>query len=273
MVRVDDGTRFTASGTVWSADGFIVATSHGVEADDGLKVETHDGQTLDAKLIGRDDELDIALLKVDSKLEALQILPEEDITPGTLVLSVARPGRAGLQATHGIVGSIRQADFGRGHVVHTDAAFYPGFSGGALVDASGKLAGLINLHYGRGRGIVLSSALIEDAVRGIQNGDKRQRGFLGIASQPVEIQETLRKSIPNAPDAGLLVMSVEPGSGADKGGLLVGDVILSINGERLSDPFQLRRTLRRLRSGDSIQVEVLRGGAVQDVGVTLGSKS
>lgn len=273
IVRVDDGTRFTATGTVWS-ENLIVATSHGVENDENLTIETHDNQTFPATLLGRDDEADIALLQINTNLQPITRAREGEITAGAFVLALGRPGRSGLQATHGIVGSVRRySESNQGLLVHTDATLYPGFSGGALVSTEGKFVGLINLNFGRrGGGIVLSPALIEEAVKGIQTGDKGQRGYLGIASQPVEIQGNLKSSNKDLPDLGLLVMSVEPGSGAEKGGVYVGDVIIRLNGHPLRDPHDLRHVLKRFRAGTQTQVEVLRGGSVQQLEVTLGAR-
>src|SRR5579871_7003815 len=156
VVRVDDGSRLTATGIIWSADGLVATTSHGVERDENLAVERADGTRLPATLVGRDPDTDLALLRVNaSGLPAVQRAAPDDVKGGHLVLALARPGNAGLQATLGII-SARQDSQNDGqdeYLLHTDALLYPGFSGGPLVDVSGQVVGLINLMFGRGKGI------------------------------------------------------------------------------------------------------------------------
>ena len=154
LVRVDDGTRLTASGLVWEP-GVIVTTSHGTERDEELFVITHDGTRLPATLIGRDPETDLAALRVTANLAPIS-RPVESFEPrlGQLALAVSRPGDYGLVATLGLVASV-QATQTAGtpeYIVSTDADLYPGSSGGALLAADGTLIGLLNRGFGRGLG-------------------------------------------------------------------------------------------------------------------------
>src|SRR5579871_2874882 len=142
VVRVDDGTRLTATGLVWASDGVIVTTSHGVERDEDLVIEFADGARLPATLIGRDDDTDLAALRVDSKeLTAATLANPEEVKVGQLVLAIGRPGQAGLQATLGIVSARRETQSGGQpeYILHTDAVLYPGFSGGPLVNTQGEV--------------------------------------------------------------------------------------------------------------------------------------
>ena len=115
VVRVDDGTRLTASGVAW-ADDLVVATSHGVETDENLAVETHDGRRLSATLLGRDEGTDVALLRVEGGLEPFATA---EARVGSLALAVARPADRGLQATLGLVSWV--GEVGPGSVISTDA--------------------------------------------------------------------------------------------------------------------------------------------------------
>ena len=271
VVRIDDGTRLTASGTVWSADGVIVATSHGVESDEDLTIEAADGTVHKANLVGRDPDSDIAVLKVDAKdLPALPQASSEAIKVGALVLALGRPGKAGLQATLGIISSIygRRVKTEEGRLIHTDAVFYPGFSGGALINTEGQFVGLVNVGFGRGRGVAFGSSLIKETVDAILQNGAIKRGYLGIASQPARLPEGIVQS----QTIGLLVTSVVPGSAAHLGGIFLGDAILTINGIAVSDPHELRHVLRNGREGDAALLEVVRGGEVKTLNVTLGAR-
>src|SRR3954451_21531499 len=104
VVRVEDGSRLTATGLIWSSDGVIVTTSHGVERDEGLAIETGDGQRHAATLVGRDPDTDLAVLRVSATgLPAVEGAPIDEVQVGHLVLALGRPGSSGLQATVGII--------------------------------------------------------------------------------------------------------------------------------------------------------------------------
>lgn len=275
IVRVDDGSRLTATGLIWSSDGLIVTTSHGVERDENVTIEQADGTTLPATIIGRDNESDIALLRVTSQnLTAVQPASEEETQIGNLVLALARPGQAGLQATLGIISS-RQDSQRNGkaeYILHTDAVLYPGSSGGALVTMSGRVAGMTNLLFGRGKGIAVGTSVVANVVEALLAGGKTQRGYLGISTQQAPLPANLRASLFLAQENGLLVVQVEPGTGAEKGGLFLGDVLLSINGQTVSDVDTLRQHLRPLQAGQTIDLQILRGGELREMQVALGSR-
>lgn len=272
VVRIDDGTRLTASGTIWTEDGVIVATSHGVERDEDLAIETATGDRFPATVVGRDPDSDIAVLKADAT--GLKPLPQagpDEAKIGALVLALGRPGRAGLQATMGIINSVHsiRTRSGEGRLIHTDAVFYPGFSGGALVNTEGRFVGMVNVGWGRGRGVSMGAGLVQEAVDALLQHGSIKRGYLGITSQPAGLPE----GVHGDQAYGLLVTSVEPGSAAHLGNVLLGDTILALNEIPTSDPHDLRHILRSLREGEVASITVLRGGVVQTLSVTLGARS
>ena len=276
IVRVDDGSRLTATGLIWSADGLIVTTSHGVERDENITVELADGSVHAATIIGRDNDADVALLRVNAQgLPAVQPGGDEEARVGSLVLVLARPGQSGLQATLGVI-SGRQDSQKEGkdeYILHTDATLYPGFSGGALVAMSGRVVGMANLLFGRGKGIAVGTPIVANVAHALLTTGKAQRGYLGVSTQQVAISANLKTSLNLAQEAGLLAVQVEPGSGAEKGGLFLGDTLLAINGQVVTDVDTLRQHLRPLQAGQTIDLQILRGGQLHDVQVTLGSRS
>ncbi|MBV9866130.1 MAG: trypsin-like peptidase domain-containing protein [Abitibacteriaceae bacterium] len=272
VVRVDDGSRLTATGIVWSADGSIITTSHGVERDEDLTIELHDGTRHAAKVVGRDHDTDLALLRVDAQnLTPIEHAPNDAVKTGHLVLALGRPGDAGLQATIGII-SARLESQSNGqpeYVLHTDAVFYPGFSGGPLVNTNGQAVGLNNLVYGRGRGVALGLPTVTHVADALLEHGQVQRGYLGIRMQLVALPTHLRQSLNLSQEQGLLIVQVENGSPAEKGGLLLGDTLLSFNGHTIEDVEELRHELRDLAAGQNVTLRILRGGEVRDVNVTL----
>ena len=271
LVRVDDGTRLTATGVVWTGDGHIVTTSHGVERDEELAVETGEGRRYPAKIVGRDPDTDIAVLRVrDGELTPIQRAPADEVKVGQIVLALGRPGTSGLQATIGIVGARMESQTGgqAGYVLNTDAVLYPGFSGGPLVDVSGRMVGLNNLMFGRGKGVAVGAPIVAAVATSLLAHGKVRRGYLGVRSQTVAVPQSLKLNQEYA----ALVIQVEPGSPADRAGFLLGDVILEIEGRPVEGVDELRNVLRGLLAGHAAQFTVLRGGDRRPITATLGSE-
>lgn len=259
VVRVDDGTRLTASGLVWEP-GVIVTTSHGTERDDELFVITHDGTRLPAQLVGRDPETDLAALRVSAELAPIA-RPSESFEPqlGQLALVVSRPGDYGLVATLGLVASVQptQTAGTPEYIVSTDADLYPGSSGGALLATNGALIGLLNRGFGRGMGVALGTPLIARVVASLLQHGRVPRGYLGVKMQHVALPDSLRVTHSLAQESGLLVIHVEPGSAAEQAGVLMGDTLISLDGAPLDDVAGIRE---RLAAGRAFTLDVLRGG-------------
>lgn len=269
VVRVDDGSRLTATGLIWAEDGIIVATSHGVERDEELTIVLHDGSRHAAALVGRDPNTDIAVLRVEATgLPAIAQAASETVRIGNLALAVARPGEAGLQATIGLLSARYETEtHGQpGYVVHTDAVLYPGFSGGALVDMRGQVIGLTNRMYGRGMGVALGTPVVAQVAQVLLMHGRVQRGYLGVRTQQVPLPENLVTNLNLGQRRGLLVVQVETGSPADKSGLLLGDTLLRLDDHPLEDVDVLRR---HLLAGRTVAVRILRGGELREVSVVL----
>lgn len=274
IVRVDDGTPLTASGIIWSEDGIIVSTSHGVERDEELGIILSDGSRYAAVVVGRDDDTDIAVLRIEggaSGLTAITRVEEEnEVRVGGLTLAVGTPGESGLLATLGLIARKQDTQTAGNpeYILHTDAVLYPGMSGGALVDVGGRMVGLLNRMLGRGMGVALGKPLVARVVETIQKHGRVPRGYLGVRTQLVRLPDTLRASLGITQDRGLLIAAVEPGSPADTGGLLLGDTLLSLGGESINDVMDLRH---HLHAGQTVAVQALRGGTLTNLTVTVGT--
>ena len=188
---------------------------------------------------------------------------------GHLVLALGRPGSAGLHATLGLASA--RLDTERegklGYILHTDALLYPGFSGGALVDLAGRLVGIVNLTFGRGKGVAIGTPVAAQVAEALLTHGQVRRAYLGVTTQPVAIPAS-RLGVTQ--EHALLLSHVASGSPAEAAGLLVGDLLLRLGDTPLEGPEALRRSLRSLQPGSEAVLAVLRGGEPLELRVTLG---
>ena len=275
VVRVDAGRRSSASGVVWAPGGLILTADHVLERDEDVTVGLPDGRTLGAAIVGRDPGTDLALLRVEG---ADPTPVERGGAPrvGSLILLVARPG-AGLATSIGVVsalggpGRTRWGGTLEG-TIRTDATFSPGFSGGAMVDTSGRLLGLATSYRGWDYGLGIPLETVERVTRALTSHGRIKRGYLGLTSQPVAIPEPLRQRLGLEQESGLLIVGVESGSPADRGGLILGDVLVAFNGQPVRDTDDLLAALGPERVGQETAARVVRGGEPRDLSVAVGER-
>ena len=274
VVRVEGRRRLPASGIVWSEGGIVVTAHHVVERDEGLSVGLGEDQKADAELVGRDPTTDLAVLRV----EGIELSPAasarlDDLSVGHLVLALGRPGRT-VQATLGIASALgtswRTAAGGSiDRYLQTDVVMYPGFSGGPLVDAKGKVLGL-NTSALRGVSLTIPSLTVDRVVESILSHGRVQRGYLGVGVQPVNLPEALAEEL--GQETGLILISVEPDTPAEAGGLTLGDTLLSVHGEPVRRLDDLLSMLSADLVGEEVIVRILRGGDVREQKVTVGER-
>lgn len=275
IVRVEARQRMPASGIVYSADGIIVTSNHGVEIEEGIKIGLPNGETATAKLVGRDPGTDLAILRTDaSSLTPAEWIDAGEMHVGNLVLALGRPGRT-VQATLGVVSALGGSwSTGGGSEIdrymQTDVVMYPGFSGGPLVEAGGKFAGLNTSALGRGVSLTVPSATIKRVVDQVVAHGSVRRGYLGIGIQPVRLADNVQQTV--GQETGLIVMSVESDGPAGQAGLSQGDVLVTLDGDAIRQLDDLQAALRSDRVGKSVVARIVRAGSVQDVNVVVGSK-
>jgi S1-C subfamily serine protease len=148
---------------------------------------------------------------------------------------------------------------------------YPGFSGGALVDVSGRVVGLTNLMFGRGNSVAIGVPVVRQVAEALLAHGGMPRAYLGVRTQLVALPEALRKASNLTQEHALLVVQVESGSPAETGGLLLGDTLVRISGAEVQDVDQLRRQLRGVQPGQAVALQILRGGALQELSVPAGA--
>jgi S1-C subfamily serine protease len=274
IVRVEGRRRMAASGIVWSADGVIVTAHHVVEKDK-VTIGLPDGTEVSATLAGRDPTTDLAVLKADAKgLTAPKWVDPSALKVGHLVLAAGRPGRT-VQATLGVIsalGDVWRTPAG-GEIdryLQTDVVMYPGFSGGPLIAAGGELAGLNTSALLRGVSVAIPTTTVSRIVETLLKHGRVRRGYLGVGAQPVRLPAGLQETL--GQETGLLIASVETDSPAEKGGLLMGDTIVALDGQPVRHLDDLLALLSGDRIGRAVPVKIVRGGEVKEIAATVGEK-
>jgi S1-C subfamily serine protease len=277
-VRVEGRRRYPLSGTVWS-DGVIVTTNRAVAREEGIRVGLPDGETIPASLVGRDPGTDLAVLRVEGTLPgALLQVPswqDEEMPVGSLVLLLGRPGE-GVQASYGIVsrqsGAWRTATGSRvDRFIQVDARTFPGFSGGPLLSTVGTVVGVNTAALLRGVPVTVPTATVMRVVEAILAHGRVRRGYLGIGVQPVRLPVGIRDE--TRQETGLLVTMVQPDGAAWRAGLLLGDVLVALDGQLLRNIDDLQAYLADDRIGEQLSARVLRGGQLQDLTVRIEESS
>ena len=272
VVQVDARRRHPASGIIWSADGVIVTANHVVRRDN-IRVGLPDGTGVEATLIGRDPGIDLAALRVESdELTAIQWSPEEELSVGELVLALGRPGRR-VQASLGVLSAVGEEWRVHGggkisHFVRPDLVMYPGFSGGPIVGGNGQVIGMATSALTRDGGIALTQATVAPTVDSLLKHGSVRRGYLGVGVQTVRLPAKLATELDQ--ETGVLLNLVEPDSPAERGGLVVGDILTALDSETIGSPQDLAVALRGNRAGKETPMQIIRGGAARDISVEIG---
>jgi S1-C subfamily serine protease len=264
---------YTVSGVLIGGDRVLTA-SHLVP-DEGIIVTMPDGTTKEAKLAGRDPIHDLALLRLGSDVKAGDV-PAASVGVGDLVVSLKRDSFDGINASLAMVSSSgSKLRIGRSGMLEryfqTDADRLTGTTGGPLVDAEGAFAGIQVFNRRMGAEVCIPSDLALARARLLEEKGSVPRPYLGVRSQEVPLTKAGKESVKSRQDTGLLLVWVESGSAAEKAGLEVGDILVGIAGSATADHEQLVTVLSEHGAGVKIDAQVIRGGALRSVSLTVGS--
>ncbi|MBJ6724674.1 DegQ family serine endoprotease [Geomesophilobacter sediminis] len=256
--------RNLGSGFIISKDGFIITNNHVVAGADEIKVKLSDGKELKAELKGRDEKLDLALLKIESK-DGLPVAPLGDsdkIEVGEWVMAIGNPFGLAQTVTAGIV-SAQGRVIGSGpydDFIQTDASINPGNSGGPLFNAKGEVIGINTaiLANGQGIGFAIPINMATAILPQLKDSGKVTRGWLGVSIQPVT--QDIASAFNIDGEKGALVADVLKGGPAEKAGLQVGDVIVEFDGHTIHDTSELPRVVAMTPVGKEVSVVLMREG-------------
>jgi S1-C subfamily serine protease len=278
VVTVRARHRLPSSGIHWRK-GVIVTADHTVRREEDLSVLLPDGKRVTAKLAGRDPGTDLAVLQLDDEGSASipQFGETSTLKLANFVLALGRTRNATLVASAGIIGGLsgEYRTWRGGRVdqnIRLDLALYPGFSGGPLVSVDGKVLGVNTNGLGRGRAVAIPVSTVNRTVDELLQKGHIARPYLGIAMQAVSLPEALRSKLKTSTNGGLMVLHVEPSGPAEKAGIVLGDVIVELQGKAALDTDNLRDLLASAKIGDTVKATVVRGGSPVDVSLTLGER-
>ena len=266
VVAVHARHRIPSSGIHWKR-GLIVTADHTIRRDEEITIGLPDGRPAPATLAARDPATDVAVLRIEPDL-----LPEASIAGGDtlqvgqVVLAVGR-GESGVTASLGVISALggpwrtwRGGAIER--FVRLDLNLYPGASGSALSDVEGRILGLNTSGLSRSVDIAIPAAAVTRIVNELLTRGRVARGYLGVGLQPVKLGDR----------RGVILLSVEPDGPAAKAGLMVGDVIVAIDGAAVRDPDEVQAALAPENVGRRLAASVVRGGASVEVGVVVGER-
>ena len=267
--------RMPASGIAFAPD-LVLTADHVIEQEQDITVLLPDGTKAVAQLAGRDPGSDLAVLRLDEKVHLTPAEPAKQASIGQLVLALGRPSDTGIEASLGVVsamgGPLRTPQGSIDKYIRTDATPYPGFSGGPLVDAEGQVGGVNTSGFGRGVVLTIPADYAWKVADQLARSGSVKRGYLGVRSEAVELGEAAQKELKRKQATGLLLVSVERKSPAEAGQLIVGDILVGIEGQPVPDHDALFARLTGEVVGKSVRMEVLRGGKPQVFMVEVGAR-
>ena len=268
------------SGVIVSRDGYILTNNHVIDTADDIEVTLHDGRKFSAKVIGRDPESDLAVLRIEAgkALPAITFAATDSLTVGDVVLAIGNPFGVGQTVTMGIVSALGRSRLGINtfeNFIQTDAAINPGNSGGALVDSGGNLVGVNAAIFSRsggslGIGFAIPTSLARDVMEQIIRTGTVTRGWIGVEIQAMSPE--LAESFGLGDASGALIAGVVRDGPADDAGIRPGDVLMHIDDSSITGPRRMLEIISRLAPGSRALFSVRRAGDRVDLVVEIGTR-
>jgi S1-C subfamily serine protease len=276
VVAVHARPRTPSSGVHWR-QGVIVTADHTVKRDEEISVSLPDGRMIPAMLAGRDASTDLAVIKLQvAELPAADIGDAASLRVGHVVLAVARPGDRGVSASWGVISALggpwRTWHGGQiDQFIRPDVSLYPGFSGGPLVDAHGRVMG-INTSGPRNMVLTIPPSTVNRVLGQLLEKGRIVRGYLGLGMQPVRLPESLKRTLNLPRMSGVIIVAVESNSPAEQAGLLIGDVLVALDGVPISEVADVQALLGPERVGIAVAASIVRAGLLADRVIMIGER-
>ena len=277
VVAVHARGHFPSSGVHWRP-GIIVTADHTVRRDEDIQVTLPDGKRADAVLAGRDPGTDIAALKVDGLgSPAPQTGGADPVAAGELALVLGRSPDSGPNASLGVISAVsgpwRTWRGGRlDNYIRLDATIFPNSSGGAVVDVRGRLLGVATSALSRIAGLAIPASSVNRVLDALVTKGHVPRGYLGIGAQPVGIPDALRASLALTAKSGIMVVKVDADGPADRAGVLLGDILVSLGDKTLEEFEDLQSIADSGIIGKQVKARVIRAGAIHELSITVGER-
>lgn len=267
------------SGVIFDAEkGLVLTNNHVIQSADEITVSLTDGRSFQAELVGSDPATDVALIKIPAdKLTALSLADSDQLRVGDFVVAIGNPFGLGQTVTSGIVSALGRSGLGiEGYedFIQTDASINPGNSGGALVNLRGELVGINTAIFSPGQragnigiGFAIPSNMVKQISDQLIQFGEVKRAYLGVQMQ--DINEQLASAFNLEAGEGAVITRIQKGSAADEAGLQIGDIITSVDGEKLKNAASLRNTVGLLMVGHTLDINLIRDGKQQALKATV----
>jgi S1-C subfamily serine protease len=274
VVAVHTESRGSSSGVIWRP-GIVVTADHALQRDEEIQMTLADGKVATAKLVGRDASSDLAVLKCEQANTAVSSFSETSrLLAGNVTLVVGRTRASGPVAALAFVsllakerrlwGGLTLAPY-----VRLDVALHHTAVGGAVIDAEGCVVGLATPKFAPAGALTLPVSTVNHVVDALLAQGRIPRGYLGVGLQPVRLPENLRETLQRREKTAAIVLEVEPGGPAHKAGVVIGDILLSLNAKAVTRLEDVQAHLHGENIGKSIAASFLRGGAPRDVSIAI----
>ncbi len=277
VVAIHTERRGSSSGIVWRS-GVIVTSEHALRRDEEIQVTLPDGRVVPATLAGRDPSTDVAVLKCAAATVALTEFGDADaVKPGSITLVVGRTRASGPVAALGVVCLVARerrtwTSASLIPYIRLDAGLQPTAVGGVVIDAHGKTVGMATPRFARFGAIAVPVAAVNAAADILLQKGHIPRGYLGVGLQPVRLPEALREKLPWNEKTAAIVMDVHPGGSADKAGMVIGDIIVSLAGEAVTRLEDIQLHLGGDTIGKQLPLKFVRGGAIHEGSIVVAER-
>jgi serine protease Do len=277
VVAVDGRSGHTSSG-ILLRENVVVTAAHCLRTDNAIRVISGPGESVGARLAGRDRGTDVAVLVLDREIDFQPAAfgKTDDLAVGQLVVAVARTRRGNLVASAGLIsglmGEWRVARTRIDRFIRPDLELYSGFSGGALIGSGGTAIGMNTSRLLRGKPITIPASTLTRVAEELLARGHVEQAYIGLVMHPVSIPESLRDQAGVQTGTGLLVMQVAEGGPAEAAGVLLGDILVAADGRLFEELDELNDTLDRRGAGEKVGISVIRGGQEVGLEVRIGTR-
>src|SRR5256885_11250863 len=276
-VAIHTEARGSSSGVVWRT-GVIVTAEHALRRDEEIQATLPDGRVVAATLTGRDSSTDLAVLKCAEASQAVSAFGDAGtLKPGHLTLVVGRTRASGPVAALAAVSLVtaeRRSWTGAALApyIRLDVGLQPTAVGGAVVDAQGRAIGIATPRFARFGAIAIPAATVNRVVDTLLKKGRIPRGYLGIGLQPVRLPEALRQTLPRDQKTAAIVLEVESDGPAQKAGIVIGDILVSLAGQPVARLEDVHSQLHTDAIGKALPLKLVRGGAIQETSIVVGER-
>jgi S1-C subfamily serine protease len=273
VVAVNARPRLPSTGVHWRP-GTVVTADHTVRADEDITVTRADGRTVPATLAGRDPGTDLAVLRVgDADFPTANVGDSAALHVGHLVLALAYGPRVSWGLVSALGGPWRT---GRGgevdQLLRLDVTLYPGFSGGPLADAEGRVVGVNTSGLSRQLELAIPATTVSRIAAELLEKGRVSRGFLGVGLHPVPLPDAWSRGLAAPAATGLMVVSLQPDGPAATAGVILGDVLVALDGVAVPGSDDVQRVVSARAAGSPVTATILRAGSPIEIGITVGER-